>query len=526
MAESRPVAGRPDIVRGAWLRDRLAPMARSKTARTSYLCDQCGGVQPKWVGRCPDCGAWDSLKEFRESGGSEAEVAAGVGADSAVASWAGEDPGLVAPSRAIPLVEIESRTVDRWPTGIGELDRVLGGGFVPGSVSLLGGEPGIGKSTLLMQAAAALAKEGHRVLYATSEESAEQVALRAERLLGPRPGGRSGEGQEHGAGDGGLDRFFVLADTSLTRIAEQAREIRPQILIIDSIQMVWRPDVDASPGSPTMLRRCCTELVRLAKVASMAVVMVGHVTKEGQLAGPKLLEHLVDTVLAFEGDADHAHRIVRGVKNRFGNTMEVGIFEMSGVGLAEVHDVGRFRDDRHGRPGAVMTPILHGTRAIPVEIQALTATGILGGAKRKASGLDGNRLAMIIAVLEQHAGLRLADQDVFVQAVGGLRVTEPAADLAILLAVAGAYRRATLPPGVVVMGEVGLGGEIRPVHQAERRVRESARLGHARAVLSPGARMSDSAGLALRPVATVGDALGLLAPVHQGETGVNLEKHR
>ncbi len=492
-------------------------MSRTRrTQRTSFLCRECGSVQPKWAGRCPDCGAWDALDPWREP----AETAAAEH-ESLATGWQDEGPGVApATTRAIPLLEIEAAEVSRWPTGIEELDRVLGGGIVPGSVTLFGGEPGIGKSTLLLQAAAALARGGRRILYATSEESAQQVALRAERLLGDP--GETGAGPGAGAtavaaaATSGLERLHVLADTNLERIAGQARELQPDICVIDSIQMVWKPDLDASPGSPAQLRRCCTELVRLAKVSSMAVVVVGHVTKDGQLAGPKLLEHLVDAVLSFEGDADHAHRLVRGVKNRFGTTLEVGLFEMTGRGLQEVRDVGRFRHGATAPPGSVVVPAMHGTRAIPVEIQALTATGILGGAKRKASGIDGNRLAMIIAVLEQHAGLRLADQDVFVQTVGGLRVQEPAADLAILLAIAGAHRQRALPAGLVAMGEVGLGGEVRAVQHVERRCREVQRLGYAGACLRRSGRMGAPEGLDIRPIATVQDALDLLQPAVRG----------
>jgi DNA repair protein RadA/Sms len=498
----------------------LAPMARTKAKdRTQFLCRECGSVQPKWAGRCPDCGAWDALDAWREP----REAAARTEHEGIATSWAGDDPAVApASAAAVPILEIEAGEVDRWPTGIGELDRVLRGGIVPGSVTLLGGEPGIGKSTLLLQAAVALARSGRRILYASSEESAQQVALRADRLIGDPDGpdgngngNGNGNGKRNGDGDGGagragLERLHVLADTNLERIAAQARELRPDVCVIDSIQMVWKPDLDASPGSPAQLRRCCTELVRLAKISSMAVFVVGHVTKDGQLAGPKLLEHLVDAVLGFEGDSDHAHRLVRGVKNRFGTTLEVGLFEMTGRGLREVRDVGRFRDGAVPRPGSVVVPAMHGTRAIPVEIQALTATGILGGAKRKASGIDGNRLAMIIAVLEQHAGLRLADQDIFVQTVGGLRVVEPAADLAILLAIAGAHRRRALPPGSVAVGEVGLGGEVRPVQHLDRRCREVARLGYARAALNPSSRTRPPQGLDLLPVADVRAALELL----------------
>jgi DNA repair protein RadA/Sms len=311
------------------------------------------------------------------------------------------------------------------------------------------------------------------VLYVSSEESAEQVRLRASRL-----------GVDEAPG------LFVLSDTNLARIVEQTRRVLPRVLVIDSVQMIYKADLDASPGSVAQLRRCCAELVYLAKVSDIAVVLVGHVTKEGTLAGPRLLEHLVDAVLYFEGDRYHAHRVLRGVKNRFGTTLELGIFQMTGRGLEEVPGglgVGVLEPGSGGgagaKVGAVVCPIISGTRCLMVEIQALTATGFLGSVKRKSSGLDANRLAMIIAVLEQHAELRLADRDVFASSVGGIRVVEPAADLSLLLAIAGAHYKKRLEPGTAVVGEVGLGGEIRSVTQLEQRVIEAGRLGFRRLIV-------------------------------------------
>jgi DNA repair protein RadA/Sms len=283
--------------------------------------------------------------------------------------------------------------------------------------------------------------------------------------------------------------------------------------VIDSIQMVYKSDLEASPGSVTQLRRCCTELVYLAKVSGMTIVLVGHVTKDGQLAGPKLLEHLVDAVLSFEGDRHHAHRVVRGIKNRFGTTLEVGLFEMTGGGLREVSDIAALLDPKTApHPGSVICPAMHGTRCLLVEIQALTATGFLGAAKRKTSGLDANRLAMLIAVLEKHAGLRLADQDVFVSAVGGLKVIEPAADLALCLAIAGAHLNRALPAGIAVLGEVGLGGEVRHVHQLEQRVREAGRLGYRTVLLPTDSPQGIADGKSIK-VKSVADALDALSPV-------------
>jgi DNA repair protein RadA/Sms len=287
------------------------------------------------------------------------------------------------------------------------------------------------------------------------------------------------------------DDLYVLADTNLARILEQARTVAPRVVIIDSIQMIYRADLDASPGSVAQLRRCCTDLVYLAKSANVAVLLVGHVTKDGALAGPKLIEHMVDAVLSFEGDRHHAHRVVRAVKNRFGATLEVGIFEMRSGGLREAPDAASIAAKRaQPRPGSVVCPVLTGSRTVLVELQALTATGFPGAVKRKASGLDGNRLAMLIAVLEQHAGLRLADRDVFTSAVGGIRVTEPAADLAVALAIAGSHLKRSLPHATAVLGEVGLGGEIRPVAQCEQRVREAARLGYTRLLVPPASGLS------------------------------------
>jgi DNA repair protein RadA/Sms len=325
----------------------------------------------------------------------------------------------------------------------------------------VGGEPGVGKSTLLLQAAMRWGASGVRTLYVSSEESAQQVAARAHRIA-----------------SGASSSLFLLHDTNLARILEQTRKSQPRVLIIDSVQMIFRGDVPASPGSVTQLRRCAADLVFLAKNAGIAVVLVGHVTKDGRLAGPRLLEHLVDTVLSFEGDRSHAHRVVRAIKNRFGTTQEMGLFAMEEHGLVEVPDGGSLAGvSTQCVPGSIVCPIQTGARCLLVEVQALTATGFLGAAKRKSSGIDPNRLAMIIAVLEQHAGVRLADRDVFVSSVGGLRVADPAADLALLLAIAGAHTRSALPEGWAALGEVGLSGDVRPVPAMQQRIKEAQRLG-------------------------------------------------
>lgn len=463
-------------------------------AKIYFLCKECGGVQPKWMGKCPDCGAWDALEEFRESPGSSTKA----------------DPFTsVAPNnesrvKAAPIAQISEADTQasRIATGIGELDRVLGGtsegattggGLVPGSAVLIGGDPGIGKSTLMLQSAAKLAETGQRVLYVTSEESAHQLRMRADRLHGDRdlP-----------------DNLYVLADTNLARIIEQARQVDPAVLVIDSVQMIYKGDLPAAPGSVTQLRACCMELVHHAKLTGNALLMVGHVTKKGALAGPRLLEHMVDAVLYFEGDRYHSHRVIRGIKNRFGTTLEVGLFEMTGKGLAELSDGrGLLAKEYAARAGSVVCPVLQGSRCLLVEIQALTAAGFLGNAKRKVSGLDSSRLAMLIAVLEKRGGLRLADQDIFTSSVGGMKVAEPASDLALALAISGAFAERTLQTGTCAVGEIGLGGEVRHCQQIEQRVRESARLGFTRILAPADTDASVPKGAELIPIKTLDQAL-------------------
>jgi len=439
------------------------------------------------MGKCPDCGSWDSLEEAVSDPGMEKDPHRAL-----AVAWAGladgEAPGGPAPA-ARPIAEIESggANVERLPTGLFEFDRTLGGsgansGLVPGGAVLLGGEPGIGKSTLLIQAAMGWAARGVRTLYVSSEESAEQVAMRASRV----------------AGRGADESLFVLHDTNLARILEQVRRVQPRVLIVDSVQMIYRGDLPGAPGSVTQLRRCAAELVTLAKAGGIGVLLVGHVTKDGRLAGPRLLEHMVDTVLSFEGDRAHSYRVVRAVKNRYGSTLELGLFEMGGGGLRPVEEGGVVSAiaTQRARVGCVLCPIISGTRCLMVEAQALTATGFLGAAKRKCSGLDPNRMAMVIAVLEQHAGLRLADRDIFASSVGGVRVLDPGADLAILLAIGGAHYHKTLPPRTCAIGEVGLSGEVRATPHLEQRVREAARLGMARIIAPAGKSLREIAALA------------------------------
>ena len=432
--------------------------------KTQFLCNSCGSVHPKWMGKCPDCGTWDSLEEYK------------------VPTVDTRKPGPSGPGSAtsdithgatpLPITEIDSEDAPRTPTGVSEFDRILGGGIVPGSAVLVGGEPGIGKSTLLLQVASALAKSPKsQVLYVTSEESARQTKLRASRLGIESP------------------NLLVLAETNVERILNQIHKTSPSVVVIDSIQMIYKPDIPAAPGSVTQLRDCCMDLVYLAKSSGIAVIFVGHVTKAGTLAGPKIIEHIVDTVVYFEGDRFHAHRIVRCVKNRFGSTHEVGLFEMTGEGLREVTDPGNLFLAEHGTgtppSGSVIAAAMQGSRVLLVEVQALTASSVIGAARRKVSGVSSDRVGMIIAVLEKRAEMRLAADDVFVNIAGGVKVIEPAVDLAIAMAIASAHSNRPLAAGTLAIGELGLGGEIRSVPQLETRLREASRLGLGHAIVPP-----------------------------------------
>ena len=471
-------------------------------------------------------------------------------------------------SEAQPLGEIQASLIPRIASGVAEFDRVLGGGFVPGSVVLLGGDPGIGKSTLLLQALAALADGGSTVLYASSEESAHQLRLRAERLetattisLGHTQSAATSSfenslsqttltneqdtatfsrAKKHAPKDFAQSDYaaqeiptttkrtqnisreknlWIHAQSNLARIIEQARKLNPTVLVVDSIQLVHRVDIDAVPGSVSQLRRCALDLVALAKTTGIIVVIVGHVTKDGLLAGPRLLEHLVDVVLSFEGDRHYAHRVVRAAKNRFGSTLEVGLFEMTSLGLRQVDESALAADPSLApRPGSVCVPTMAGTRCLLAEVQALTATGLVGAAKRKASGVDASRLAMLIAVLEQHGGLRLGDQDVYAAAAGGLKVLEPAADLAISLAVAGARLGRAVPDGFAAIGEIGLSGQLRPVSQMHERIAAAARRGVTRLVVPASQKVQAPKSLEIIKIEHISAAFELLTPNPTGQS--------
>ncbi len=418
-----------------------------RRARTTYRCQACGAEEPKWAGRCAACEAWGSLVE------EPAAVA----------------PEPSAPSQAVPLpiAEVDAAAWAPAATHLAELDRVLQGGLVPGSVTVLGGEPGIGKSTLLLQALAGLAEAGLRCLYVTAEESSQQVRLRAERLGALPP------------------HLWLVSDTALPHLRDHIESVVPDVVAIDSIQTVFDPELSAAPGSVAQVRECAHRLVRLSKERTMSTVLVGHVTKEGSLAGPRVLEHLVDTVLSFEGERHHALRLLRAVKHRFGATDELGLFEMTDGGLESVPDPSALflADRRPGTPGSVVAPVLEGNRPLLVEVQALVARTQLPSPRRSAQGLDGGRLALVIAVLQQHVELPFAEHDVHSVVAGGVRAVEPGADLALALALASSRRGVAIPADVVACGEVGLGGELRQVHQTARRLAEAARLGFRRAVV-------------------------------------------
>jgi DNA repair protein RadA/Sms len=457
-------------------------MAKDKTV---YTCTECGGTTPKWQGKCPACGAWNTLIE------GVAEAGAGAGTRNRFAS-------LAPPSEVAVLADIEAAEVPRTPTGIAELDRVLGGGIVEGGVVLIGGDPGIGKSTLLLQALDGLQRGGVPTLYVTGEESGAQVALRSRRL--------------------GLEQsqVKVLAEIQLEKILATVAAGQPAVAVIDSIQTVYSDQLTSAPGSVAQVRECAAHLTRAAKAGGTTIVLVGHVTKEGALAGPRVLEHMVDTVLYFEGDTHSSFRLVRAIKNRFGAVNEIGVFAMTEKGLKGVTNPSAIFLSQHSEPvpGSCVLVTLEGTRPMLVEIQALVDSG--GPSPRRLSvGLDRDRLAMLLAVLHRHAGVACMDQDVFVNAVGGVRISEPAADLAVMLSIASSLRGRALPKGFLAFGEVGLAGEVRPAPRGQERLREAAKLGFSVAIVpkanapKAGARGvgKELEGLTIHPVERIEEAL-------------------
>jgi DNA repair protein RadA/Sms len=446
--------------------------------KTVFVCQSCGFESSKWLGRCPDCGEWNSFAEERQ------EVAApGRGRQQTLALEGG------AGAKPYDLVDVTEAA--RVSSGIDEVDRVLGGGIVPGSMVLIGGAPGIGKSTLLLQVAHLLGRTGGAVLYVSGEESERQVKLRGERL---------------GITGGGL---FLLAETSLERILEQVDEIKPAALVVDSVQTVYSTRFPSAPGSISQVREVATQLLFLAKGRGITTFLIGHITKDGNLAGPKSLEHIVDTVLYFEGEKHLHHRIVRAVKNRFGATSEMGVFEMTGAGLKAVPNPSAlFLAERlPGSPGSAVVATIEGTRPMLVEVQALVSATSFGTPRRMSLGIDANRTNLLLAVLEKRLGLELLGDDVFVSVAGGLEVEEPAADLGVAAAIASSFRNRALPADTVLFGEVGLGGEVRGAGQAVQRIREVAQMGFKRCILPARNVPPETEGLTLVGVNTLDEAL-------------------
>ena len=449
-------------------------------ARNTFHCQACAHQSPRWLGRCPDCGQWNTFREEREA----------VPAKGRPAPLHGGTP------RPTPINEITLDAETRWLTRIGEFDRALGGGVVPGSVLLVGGDPGIGKTTLLLQALPKLAVGGERVLYVSAEESPRQVKMRASRLSVDTPS------------------LLVYAETSLQEVLKAVAELRPRALVIDSIQTVYSDQLTSAPGTVSQVQEVAAQLMWLAKRTGMPVFIIGHVTKEGAIAGPRLLEHIVDTVLYVEGDRSHAYRILRAVKNRFGSTNEIGVFEMKEAGLEEVANPSElFLAERPDRStGSAVVSSMEGSRPILVEVQALVSPTGYSMPKRMTNGIEVNRLSLLLAVMEKRLGLQLAAQDVYVNVVGGLQVNEPAIDLGLVAAVTSSLRDMPIHHRTMVMGEVGLGGEVRGVSQAEVRIREAAKLGFTRCLLPERnlAKLDGAgriAGVELIGVEEVGEAL-------------------
>ncbi len=433
----------------------------SPKAKSVYRCTECGATHPKWSGRCDVCAEWNTLVEEMAPVKASAATASARRAGGAKSLGAG---GSVAPTPA--LRDVKGSEANRWRTGIDELDFVLGGGLVPGSMVLVGGEPGIGKSTLLLQTAARLQASGHSALYVSGEESPLQVKLRADRL--DLPDGPTG------AGD-----VAFLGETNLETILATADAMRPQLMIVDSIQTVYTADLEGAPGNVGQVREGAARLMRFAKESGTAVFVVGHVTKGGGIAGPKTLEHIVDTVLYFEGEASLDHRVLRATKNRFGSVDEIGVFRMTQAGLVAVENPSELFMGERGSmvSGSAVTALLEGTRPVLVEVQGLAAKAGFGTPQRVSTGLDGRRLALLLAVLDKRAGLSFAQLDVFVNVVGGLRLQEPTGDLAVAASLASSVYDRALPNDAIFLGEVGLGGEVRPVAQTERRLTEAAKMG-------------------------------------------------
>jgi DNA repair protein RadA/Sms len=469
--------------------------AATRAAKSHFFCSACGNEESRWFGRCPSCGAWNTAAE------APASPAAGGGAKGAKATrarWAPRD-GTGRPPGPRPLAEVQVHGAERLPTGLGEFDRVLGGGMMTGSIVLVGGDPGIGKSTLMLQLAGSLAAAGRKVLYVSGEESEEQVRLRAARL-GPVP-----------------DALLVLTETDLELVLEAATAVVPEAVVIDSIQTLSRADLEGGPGTVTQVRECALALLHFAKGSKAVVFLVGHVTKEGSIAGPRVLEHMVDAVLYLEGERYQHYRVLRAAKNRFGSTNELGVYEMLEGGLREVANPSEaFLSHGAGQrmePGSAVVASIEGSRPLLIEVQALVATSFYGTPQRVTSGYDARRLAVLLAVLERRVGLRLGRHDVFVTVTGGLSLDEPGTDLGVALAIASSFLSRPVLPGTLALGEVSLSGELRRVARVEARVREAAQLGFRRAgvpaMQAEDARLPGAAGAAFEivPLATLREGI-------------------
>ena len=456
-------------------------MALAKV-KTFFACQACGFVSSKWLGRCPDCGEWNSFAEERETA-----------APAAANARDGRAP-IQQGSRPKPYDVVDGAEAERFPSGITEFDRVLGGGIVPGSMVLIGGEPGIGKSTLLLQVAHLLGRQGGAVLYVSGEESERQIKLRGERL---------------GIEGGGL---FLMGETCLERILEEVETMKPAALVVDSVQTIYSNKFSSAPGTISQVREVATQLLFVAKGRGITTFIIGHVTKDGNLAGPKSLEHIVDTVLYFEGEKQQHHRIIRAVKNRFGAVSEMGVFEMTGEGLKAVPNPSAFflGERLAGSPGSSVVATLEGSRPMLVEIQALVSPTSFPSPRRMAIGLDSNRLNLLLAVLEKRVGLELLADDIFASVVGGIEVPEPAADLGVAAAIASSFRNRPLPARTAVFGEVGLGGEVRSAGQAALRIREAAQMGFTRVILPARNMPDDAEGIIMIGVHTLEEALAQL----------------
>ncbi len=456
-------------------------MARKK--KTVYVCQECGYDSPKWLGRCPGCGAWNTMvEEFIQP---EEPAAAGP-------------TGLSTGAKPQPIGEVEVEDLPRFTAGSEELDRVLGGGVIPGSLVLIVGDPGVGKSSLTLRVCAEVARQGRKVLYVTGEESTRQVRMRADRL-------------------GALaETLYVVAETNLATIETHVQKVEPELLVIDSIQTVFKPEVQSAPGSVSQVRECSVDLLRIAKGQGVAAFIIGHVTKEGNLAGPRVLEHIVDTVLYFEGERNAEYRVLRAVKNRFGSTNELGIFEMREVGLVDVPDASKlFLSDRQQDSGTVIIPTVEGTRPLLVEVQALVAPTPYVPPRRTADSVDIKRIQLLLAVLEKRVHLSIGACDVYVKVAGGIRIDEPAADLGLCVAMASSFANRLPRPKTIVFGEVGLSGEVRAVSQAEARVSEAKRLGFEHVILpAKNCRQlqGEIRGISLYGAESIGEALKLAMP--------------